>query len=95
MKASEAPVVVEESFDVSLDAVWKAITEIEEMRKWYLYHLDNRVDHFDDGRKSLGFNFETIAANEDVLDGRQQNSIMLWSNTNRFQEHMERVKERF
>jgi uncharacterized protein YndB with AHSA1/START domain len=34
MKASEAPVVVEESFDVSLDAVWKAITEIEEMRKW-------------------------------------------------------------
>ena len=60
-----------------------------------LYHLDTRVDHFDDGRKSLGFNYETVAANEDILAGRQQNSLVSWANTIRFQEHMERVKERF
>jgi predicted dehydrogenase len=60
-----------------------------------LYHLDTRIDHFDDGRKSLGFDYETVAVNQDILAGRQQNSTMLWSNTIRFQEHMERVKERF
>jgi predicted dehydrogenase len=60
-----------------------------------LYHLDTRIDYFDDGRKSLGFNYETVAVNLDILAGRQQNSTMLWSNTIRFQEHMERVKERF
>ena len=60
-----------------------------------LYHLDTRVDHFHDGRKSLGFNYETVAANEDILAGRQQNSLVSWANTIRFQEHMERVKERF
>jgi predicted dehydrogenase len=60
-----------------------------------LYHLDARSDHFDDGRKSLGFNYETVAVNEDILAGRQQNSIMPWSNTIQFQEQMERVKEQF
>jgi predicted dehydrogenase len=60
-----------------------------------LYQLDTRVDHFDDGRKSLGFNYETVAANEDIIAGRQQNSLVSWANTIRFQEHMERVKERF
>jgi len=60
-----------------------------------LYHLDTRIDHFDDGRKSLGFNYETAAANEDILAGRQQNSIMPWSTTIRFQEQMERIKEKF
>ena len=60
-----------------------------------LYQLDTRVDHFDDGRKSLGFNYETVAANEDIIAGRQQNSLVSWANTIRFQEHMESVKERF
>jgi predicted dehydrogenase len=60
-----------------------------------LYQLDTRIDHFEDGRKSLGFNYETVAVNEDILAGRQQNSTMPWSNTLRFQEHMERVMEKF
>ena len=60
-----------------------------------LYQLDTRVDHFDDGRESLGFNYETVAANEDILAGRQQNSLVSWANTIRFQEHMERVRARF
>lgn len=60
-----------------------------------LYHLDTRVDHFADGRTSLGFNYETVAANEDILAGRQQNRTMPWTNTIRFQEHMERIREKF
>jgi len=59
-----------------------------------LFQLDTLVDRFEDGRKSLGFNFETVAVNEDILAGRQQNVIMPWSNSIRFQEHMERVRER-
>ena len=60
-----------------------------------LYQLDTRVDHFDDGRKSLGFNYETEAAGADILAGRQQNDTVTWSDTLRFQDHMERVRERF
>ena len=60
-----------------------------------LYHLDTRIDHFNDGRESLGLNYETIAAAEDILAGRQQNNTMPWSNTIRFQEHMQRVKQHF
>jgi len=60
-----------------------------------LYHLDSRIDHFEDDRESLGFNYETIAANEDIQAGRQQNATMPWSSTIRFQEHMECVRELF
>ena len=70
-----------------------AIPDFWRANECSLYHLDARIDHFDDGRGSLGLNYETIAANEDILAGRQQNEIMPWSNTIRFQEHMDRVKQ--
>jgi predicted dehydrogenase len=60
-----------------------------------LFHLDTCVERFEDGRKSLGFNFETGAVNQDILAGRLQNSTMPWAHSIRFQEHMERIKEYF
>jgi|GEM_PF-2973711 len=57
-----------------------------------LYQLDNRVDHFEDGRQSIGLNYEVIACGEDILAGRQQNRLMPWSSTVRFQELMARVR---
>ena len=72
-----------------------AIPDFWRANECSLYHLDTRIDHFEDNRKSLGLNYETIAANEDILAGRQQSSIMPWSNTIRFQEHMQRVKQQF
>lgn len=60
-----------------------------------LYELDTQIDHFEDGRDSLGFDYETVAVNNDILAGRQQNAIMPWSSTIRFQEHMARIKGRF
>ena len=60
-----------------------------------LFELDTRIDHFEDGRTSLGFDYETIASNEDILAGRQQNSIMPWDTTVRLQQHMARVRELF
>ena len=72
-----------------------AIPDFWQARECSLYHLDSRIDHFDDGRTSLGFNYETVSVNEDILAGRQQNQIMPWSNTIRFQQDMERVKKKF
>ncbi len=60
-----------------------------------LYELDARVDHFTDGRASLGFDYETAASNEDILAGRQQSGIMPWETTLRLQQHMARVRELF
>lgn len=68
-----------------------AIPDFWHARECRLYHLDDCIDRFQDGRKSLGFNYETVAANDDILAGRQQNHIMPWSTTLRFQEHMSRV----
>ncbi len=72
-----------------------AIPDFWHAHECRLYHLDTLVDHFEDGRKSLGFNYETVAVNEDILAGRQQNLTMPWNNSIRFQEHMERVKSMF
>ena len=72
-----------------------AIPDFWRANECSLFHLDKRIDHFEDGRKNLGMNYETIAANEDILAGRQQNEIMPWSNTIRFQEHMDRIRQLF
>lgn len=72
-----------------------AIPDFWRANECSLYHLDTRIDHFNDGRKSLGLNYETIAAIEDILGSRQQSSIMSWSNTIRFQEHMNRIRQLF
>jgi uncharacterized protein YndB with AHSA1/START domain len=32
----KAPVVVERTYGASIDAVWKAITEVEQMKQWYM-----------------------------------------------------------
>jgi predicted dehydrogenase len=60
-----------------------------------LYHLDDCIDRFEDGRNSLGLNYETTAVNEDILAGRQQSKLMPWDYTLRFQQHMERVRALF
>ena len=82
-----AYIIGEESY-IAIPDFWRA----SECR---LYHLDDCVDRYQDGRASLGFNYETVAANEDILAGRQQNRIMTWNATVRFQEHMDRVRELF
>jgi predicted dehydrogenase len=64
-------------------------------RECLLYRQEVCIDRFDDGRRSLGYNYETTAVNEDILASRQQNITMPWANTIRFQEQMDRVRETF
>jgi predicted dehydrogenase len=60
-----------------------------------LYELDTLIDHFQDGRSSLGFNYEATAVADDLFNGRLQSEIMPLSNSLRFQQHMTRVKNSF
>lgn len=39
MKKTEKPIIVEELFDKDLESVWYAITEAEQMRKWFFENI--------------------------------------------------------
>ncbi|GAB4369257.1 MAG: hypothetical protein Kow0042_10890 [Calditrichia bacterium] len=39
MKKTDKPVIVKQSYRPPLEVVWKAITELEEMRQWYFENL--------------------------------------------------------
>jgi predicted dehydrogenase len=80
-----AHIVGEEGY-IAIPDFWRA-------SECHLYQLDECVDSFRDGRTSLGFNYEAEAASRDILRGAQQNTIMPWSATVRFQEHMDRVRK--
>jgi predicted dehydrogenase len=82
-----AYIIGEESY-IAIPDFWRA-------RECRLFHLDECVERYDDGRSSLGFDYETNAAIADIRAGRQQNSLMTWSSTVRLQEHMERVRQLF
>ena len=51
MKASEKPIIVEEKFDEDVDTVWAALTEPEQMRKWFF-------DNIPDFKPEVGFMVE-------------------------------------
>jgi len=53
MKSDEAPVVVEQDFGQSTSAVWNAITDVDEMRKWYF-------DNIPDFKAEVGFNTQFL-----------------------------------
>ncbi len=39
MKANDEPIVVEETYDASIETVWNAITNVELMRLWYFDNI--------------------------------------------------------
>jgi uncharacterized protein YndB with AHSA1/START domain len=39
MKQGEPPIIVEQSFAASIDTVWRAITEVDQMRQWYFSNI--------------------------------------------------------
>lgn len=39
MRKNDEPIIVEQSFNTSIDTVWKSITEIEQMRQWYFKNI--------------------------------------------------------
>ena len=39
MRKNDEPVIVEQTYDTSIDAVWSSITEIDQMRQWYFENI--------------------------------------------------------
>ena len=39
MKTTDEPIVVEQTFNSSVESIWNSITEISEMRKWYFENI--------------------------------------------------------
>ena len=39
MKKNEEPIIVEQTFNTSVDTVWNAITQIDQMRQWYFENI--------------------------------------------------------
>lgn len=57
MKINDKPIVVEETFNSSISDVWKAITELDQMQKWYF-------DNIPAFKAEVGFENEFIIKNE-------------------------------
>ena len=56
-----------------------------------LFHGDEHVDHFEDDRTSLGFEYEVTAVSDDILQGRQQSDVVPWAASLAIQDHLARV----
>ena len=51
MEKGDPPIIVEHSFDASAETVWRAITDVDQMRQWYFENIP-------DFRAEVGFRDE-------------------------------------
>ena len=63
-------------------------------RECYLYRVEEKVDSFFDERQSHGYDFETIAVNNDLLQGRKESAVMPLSVSRTFQQHIAAIRAR-
>lgn len=76
MKKTDEPIVIEETFDVSIQKLWKAITDINCMTKWFFENIKSFEPR-------VGFETRFIIKNEDrifphlwkITDVRPEKSI--------------------
>lgn len=57
MKKSEGPILVEQDFQTTIEAIWSALTDIAEMKKWYF-------DTIPDFQPKVGFKTQFPIHNE-------------------------------
>jgi len=57
MKTTERPIIVEETFNTSIEDVWNAITVLDEMHKWYF-------DSIHEFKTEVGFKTQFKIENE-------------------------------
>ncbi|MGJ8692336.1 MAG: Gfo/Idh/MocA family protein [Thalassotalea sp.] len=60
-----------------------------------LYELDDLIEHFDDGRESLGFQFEAEHFGELIRQGVIESPVVSHAHSLLFQTQMERIKALF
>lgn len=59
----------------------------------FLYELDRQIDAYDDGRTSLGFDYQIASASSAILEGKLESDVMTHAMSLSFQERMEMIKE--
>jgi len=63
-------------------------------RECHLYRVEDKIDSFVDERQSHGYDFEIIAVNDDLLQGRKESAVMPLTVSRTFQEHIAAIKAR-
>jgi predicted dehydrogenase len=63
-------------------------------RECHLYRVEDKVDSFIDERQSHGYDFETVAVNDDLLQGRTESAVMPLSVSRTLQQHIAAIKAR-
>jgi len=87
-RLQNAAYIIGEEGYIAIPDFWRA-------RECALFRMDEEIDRFSDGRKSLGYNYETVAVAEDLRAGRTQSPTVPWTTSMKLQEHMALVAERF
>jgi predicted dehydrogenase len=64
-------------------------------RECSLYRLDERIDHYYDGRKGGGFEFEIQSVSEDIAAGRLSSALVPLETSLRVQRVMDRIRCQF
>lgn len=57
----------------------------------FLYHREDLIDEFNDGRDSFGLNYEIDAVSLDLIAGRMQSKVVPHNTSLRIAEHIDRV----
>lgn len=70
-----------------------AIPDFWRAERCYLYQLDDCIDSFEDGRKTLGFDYETEAVSQDILEGKTESEVIPLSTSLALQEDMWAIRE--
>ena len=74
MLNTEQPVVVEQTFNSSLKAVWDAITKLDEMKLWYFELIEV------DGEVNLKLSMKVVESfQEDIPEFRRDSCIGGWN----------------
>ncbi|WP_323788538.1 SRPBCC domain-containing protein [Psychroserpens sp.] len=60
MKVNESEIEVKQSFHQSIESVWKAITDVNEMRQWFF-------DNIPDFQPTVGFKTQFTVTSEDRI----------------------------
>jgi len=71
-----------------------AIPDFWRARECWLFELDALKDQFTDGRASIGLNFETQAAIDDLLAGKTESAVVSLSDSLAFQQTMRMIRSR-
>lgn len=74
------------------DEGYIAIPDFWRANACHLYHLDELIESYDDGRAGLGFEFQTTSVGEDLSSGRTQSERMPLETSLRLQEHMALIR---